>query len=264
MKDLILFVALAFGLAFATPAMAASGGDAGKALGVSRQALGSELPDLVFTASDGRAVRLSDYRGRPLLLSLIYTGCTDVCPLLTQHLRVAVEVAQETFGGEAFAVLTVGFDAANDSPGRLLAFARRQGADLPNWEFVSGDQESIDRLAEAVGFSLYPSAGGFGHMAQVSVIDADGRIYQQVYGDSFETPAILEPLKDLHYGRQRPVENLSDLVQRVKLFCTVYDPNTGRYYFDYSFFIGAAIGLACLSLVLSWLVGEYRRSRPLS
>jgi protein SCO1/2 len=111
-----------------------------------------------------------------------------------------------------------------------------------------------------VGFTFYPAAGGFEHMAQVTVIDARGRIFQHVYGGVFEPPAIVEPLKDLVYGRQRSMLSIDGILDRVKLFCTIYNPNTGRYYFNYSLFLSVAIGLACLSLILVMLIREARKT----
>ncbi len=231
------------------------------ALTKSQAAIGSALPAIDFVDSDGRAVNIADFRGRPLIVNLVYTGCADVCPAIIESLYPAVEAAQEALGSENFSVVTVGFDSRNDSADRMRSFARERGVDLPNWTFLAGTSASIDRLAEAVGFTFVPSAGGFDHMAQISLVDRDGQIYQQVYGSEFSTPALVEPLKDLVFDRSRPILSMAGIAERVRLFCTIYNPNTGRYYFNYSLFIGIAIGLACLLLVLSWLVREYRRPR---
>jgi protein SCO1/2 len=99
-------------------------------------------------------------------------------------------------------------------------------------------------------------------MAQVSIVDKDGKLYQQVYGAVFESQLIVEPLKDLVFGRYSPVVSLQGIIDRIKLFCTVYDPNLGRYIFDYSLFVGIAIALLCLGLVLVFLVREWRRPPP--
>lgn len=232
-----------------------------QALAVSRAAVGNALPDLDFTDTTGRKVRLADFRGRPLLVTLVYTGCADICPALIESLYPAVRTAQEAFGEDSFAVITIGFDARNDSAERMRSFARQHGVDLPNWTFLSGNSASVERLSEAVGFTIVPSAGGFEHMAQVSFVDRDGRVYQQLYGGAFSTPAVVEPLKDLVFGRTRSILSFAGIADRVKLFCTVFNPNTGRYYFNYSLFIGMAIGIACLLLVLTWIVREFRKSR---
>ncbi len=233
-----------------------------EALARSRAVLGDTLPDLAFRDTEGRTVRLAELRGRPLLISLVYTACSDICPTLVQNLYPIIENAQEMFGADGFRVVTIGFDAARDTPERMRSFARSQGVDLPGWQFLSADQKTIDALTEAVGFTIYPYAGGFGHLAQVTVVDAEGRIYRQIYGASFDPPQIIEPLKDLVYGRYRPMAGIEDVLDRVRLFCTIYDPNTGRYYFNYSLIIRIVIGGGALLLVLLVIVREWRRSPP--
>ncbi len=243
-----------------TPAIASETSLQEKAIALSEGAIGNMLPPLEFRGSDGSHVSLADLRGKPLLISLVFTGCTDVCPMIVQNLRLALDVAQSALGADSFNTITIGFDTKNDTPERMRSFARTQGADLPNWLFLSGDQRVVQELSDAIGFSFYPSAGGFDHMAQVSVVDADGRIYQQIMGGVFNPPTIVEPLKDLMFDQRKPFTSIAGLVERIKLFCTVYNPNTGRYYFNYSLFIGAAIGILCLALVMIWLLREFSRS----
>jgi protein SCO1/2 len=103
-------------------------------------------------------------------------------------------------------------------------------------------------------------AGAFEHTAQVSVVDQKGELYQQVYGGTFQAPAIVEPLKDLVFGRRHPLISLDGIADRVRLFCTIYNPRTGRYYFNYSLIVGFVIGAGCLLLVLTVLIREQRRS----
>ncbi len=227
---------------------------------LSQAAIGNPLPDLRFTTADDKPLALTELRGKPVLVSLVYTGCTDACPAIIENLRPAIEIAQDALGKDSFTVLTFGFDAQNDTPQRMRSFARTRGVDLPNWLFLSGDQVSVDKLAEAVGFTIVPSAGGFDHMAQVSVVDADGVIYQQIMGGVFNPPSVVEPLKDLMFDNRRPMLSIEGITERIKLFCTVYNPNTGRYYFNYSLFIGSGIGIACLLLAGLWIAREIRLS----
>lgn len=242
----------------ASPAVAES--NAENAVRVSQAALGRQLPDLSFTRTDGQTVRLSELRGRPLLVSLVYTGCADVCPTLIESLVPAVKAAQAALGSDGFAVITIGFDVRNDTPSRLRSFANSRGANLPGWWFLAADEASLDALAQAVGFGFYSRAGSFDHLAQVSVIDAEGRLYQQIYGAVFEPPLIVEPLKTLVFKRDQPIVSLDRLIDRVKYFCTVYDPSSGRYYFNYSLFMSIGIGIACFGLVLAFVAREWRRS----
>lgn len=247
-------------IGLASPALAAKKDQAERAIVYSQAALGRALPELAFTDTEGRAVALRDYRGKPLLVSLIYTSCADVCPTLIASLEPAVKAARAALGTESFNVVTVGFDIRNDTPARLRSFARAQGVDLPNWRFLATDEASIDTLAKAVGFGIYSRTGGFDHLAQVSVIDAEGRLRTQIYGAIFEPPIVVEPLKTLVFGRGEPVTSLGRLADRIRYFCTVYDPGSGRYVFDYSFFVLLAVGLASFAAILAVLVREWRRA----
>ncbi|MCL4764923.1 MAG: SCO family protein [Hyphomicrobiaceae bacterium] len=254
----LAFIALA--LAAALLPRPAAAGNAEDAIALSQEAVGQYLPDLAFTDTDGSTVRLMDYRGKPLLVSMIYTSCADVCPTLLESLYPAVKVARKALGDDSFAVITVGFDTRNDTPSRLRAFARTRGIDIPNWTFLAADEESLDALARTVGFGIYSRAGGFDHLAQVSLIDARGRLSQQVYGSVFEPPVIVDPLKALVFGRFEPLRSVDGLIDRIRYFCTVYDPSSGRYRFNYSLFVSVGIGIACFILIVVVLAREWRRS----
>jgi protein SCO1/2 len=253
------FIAIALALvAWCAPAEASQRDK--DALAASQAVIGETVPDLVFTGTRGERIPLASFRGRPLLLTLVYTGCADVCPAVIETLRPAIDAAEEALGRDSFGVLTIGFDSRNDTPDRLRSFARQHGADDPRWTFAAGDIQSIATLSDAVGFTFEPSAGGFSHTAQVTVLDRGGKVYAQVYGDAFSTPAIVEPLKGVVWGRERSLFSLAGLTDRVKLFCTVFDPRTGRYAFDYSLFASIIIGALCLAFVLAVLVRETRRT----
>jgi protein SCO1/2 len=230
------------------------------ALNVSQGAIGSSIPDFTFQSADSGKIALHDLRGKPLLVTMIYTGCADVCPTIIESLAVAAETAEDTLGKGSFNIITIGFDTRNDTPDRMRSFARAHAAGGSNWYFASSDAKTINRLSEVVGFNFFPSAGGFDHMAQVTILDKNGTIYEQVYGSSFEPPAIVEPLKQLVFGHQRPAFSLAGLSDRVRLFCTIYDRKTGRYYFSYALPLSIFIGLGCLLGILAFLIREARKS----
>lgn len=240
-----------------------SAADPGAAIRYSQAALGRALGDYSFVAEDGGAVRLADYRGKPLVINLVYTSCADVCPMVVQTLARAVGAAQDALGADSFAVVTIGFDAAHDTPARMRAFASSQGIDLPSWRFLSGDAATVARLADELGFIFYQSPKGFDHLAQTTVVDAGGRVYRQVYGAEFGVPALVEPLKDLVYGRGSAVTGVDSLLDRIRLFCTIYDPTRDRYRFSYTILIsivGGGLSLGAVGVVLvRAVIRLYRR-----
>ena len=115
---------------------------------------------------------------------------------------------------------------------------------------------------DEIGFVHFPSPRGFDHITQVTVIDRDGMVYRQVYGEMFELPWLVEPLKELVFNRPQSAGHfMASLFDRVRLFCTIYDPSTGRYDFDYSLFVQIAVGLTVILGISAFLVREYLRAR---
>ena len=268
-RALLSVFKLGIGLALMLPTLAPPGAaakpvpDEAAALRTGQAAIGRELGEHTLWDTDGRRVRLADLRGRPLVLNLVYTSCSGLCPTVVQTLDGAVAAAQEALGADRFAVLTIGFDSRNDTPERMRAFARAQGIDRPGWRFLSGDAKTIEALAGEVGFVVYPAAQGFDHMALTTIVDPEGRVYRQIYGSSFEPPALVEPLKELVFGRRSAWTSVDGLINRIRLFCTLYDPRTGSYRIDYAPFIGMAIGLVALAGIAGFLIREWRRTgRP--
>lgn len=230
------------------------------ALDYSQKAIGRELGHYQLADSRGQAFALKQLRGKPLIVSLIYTSCYHTCPTLTHHVAQVVEIAREALGHDSFNVVTIGFDTDVDTPRRMRNFARERGISDARWYFLSADAQTMDRLVKDLGFIYFPSPKGFDHLAQTTVVDEKGVVYRQVYGSDFSAPLLVEPLKQLVFGRRAEASSLSGWVNGVRLFCTIYDPSSGRYKFDYSLFIGIAIGLLSLGGVAVFLVRAWRQS----
>ena len=232
------------------------------ALDLSQGAIGSQLGDFTLRDTDGQPFDLARLRGKPLVISMIYTSCHHVCPMITRNLGETIAVAQEALGDDAFTVATVGFDWRIDTPERMRQFAAEQGVrDVANWHFLATDAQTVDRLSDNLGFLYYPSAKGYDHLAQATIINDHGEIYRQVYGVDVETTAIVEPLKELVFDTPRSAGLIEHWVSTFRLFCTVYDPNSDRYRFDYSIFMAIVVGVLSLGMVAIFIVREWRQAR---
>jgi protein SCO1/2 len=228
--------------------------DRDAALETSQAAIGTTIGDYQLFDRLNQPVNLADLRGKPLVISMIFTSCHHICPMTTKHLDTATRAARQILGQDSFEILTVGFDTANDSPNTLSAFAKEQGVFASGWKFLSGSQSTIEALAKDLGFIYFPTPRGFDHLNQLTVIDRDGVVYSQVYGVNFELPWLVEPLKQLVFNRPESSGHLvASLVDRVRLFCTVYNPASGRYEIDNSLFIQIAIGFIIVLSVALYL-----------
>lgn len=261
---LLLGCALGARAAATDPAPTGFGIDQHAAFEVSQAAVGNRPGDYVLSDRAGRAVALSSYRGKPLLVNFVYTGCIHVCPTSSRALLKAVRAMRGRFGAGQFNVISIGFNPPTDSPAALREFAARQGIDDPNWELLSPRTADVAALAREFGFSYAPTPMGFDHTLQVSIVDADGRIRQQVYGDTFGPDSLGEPLKRLLTGVALVKSStLSDFFDRIRILCSVYDPRTGKYRVDYSMYLEIAGGLTFMIAMLGFALVEWRARRAL-
>jgi protein SCO1/2 len=141
---------------------------------------------------------------------------------------------------------------------RLYASERR--IDVPEWYFLAGDDKSIAALSKDLGFQFYPSSKGFDHLTQTTIVDATGVVYRQVYGVDLEPQAFVEPLKELVFNTPRDAGFVDHWVDSFLLFCTVFDPNSGRYKFDYSIAMTIFVGVLCLGAIATFVIREWRRA----
>jgi protein SCO1 len=247
----------AFGQTAAPPAL-----NPAAAITTSQAVVGTRIGEHTLLERDERPVRLSDFRGKPLLVSFIYTGCFQVCPANTRALQQAVGTLETRFGTNQFNVVSIGFNQPADSPQAMKAFALQHGINFPHWSFLSPSAADVEALTREFGFSYQATPAGFDHVLQVTLLDAQGRIVRQVYGDELPADALGEPLRQLLLGAPLvPRSLLANLVDRVRIVCTVYDPQTGTYRVDYSLALEVAGGLSFALAMLVYFLNEWRVRR---
>lgn len=135
-----------------------------------------------WRAQDGMAHPLSDMRGTPVVLSMIYTGCQATCPLTLRDLKrieSALPLALRT--KVRFALFS--FDSDQDLPVVLKRFAKAHDLDLSRWTLFQGDAAAVRELAAVLGLQYKKnSRGEYDHSSLIAVIDAKGRIRYQRTG----------------------------------------------------------------------------------
>jgi protein SCO1/2 len=213
------------------------------------QKLNAQVPlDLPFVDEEGRAVKLGDYFGKkPVVLSLIYYACPMLCTTAENGLLEAVKQLKFDAGDE-FEILTVSFDPS-DKPMNAKAkksvyvgLYGRPGADQ-GWHFLTGNQDSINRLTDAVGFhyTYDEPSRQFAHAAGIMVITPQGRISHYFYGIQY-------PAGDLRLALVESSNNkIGNPVDAVLLYCSHYNPAVGKY----GFVVSRVLQLAGMLTVLS-------------
>jgi protein SCO1/2 len=237
--------------------------DLRQAMTDSQAVVGTAPPDFTLLDRRERPVRLADYRGKPLLVSFIYTGCFTICPTQTRTLHEAVKGLDRMLGPHQFNVVSIGFNQPFDAPVAMRAFAAQHRIDYPNWEFLSPHRKQVDALTQAFGFSYIETPAGFDHIVGVTVLDAQGRIHSQVYGDKVTAEALGVPLRQLilEAPPAGAVPSLEELIDRVRILCTVYDADTGTYRYDWKLLLEIFGGLAFFTTMGIYLWREVRTQR---
>lgn len=230
------------------------------------QKLDAQLPlDAIFRDERDQPVRLRDYfKDKPVVLTLNYLRCQNLCPLELE--TIAGTLAKMPFElGNQYDALTISIDA-RDTP--VVAAGKRQFVlglyDKPGseagWHFLTGDQESIDAVARAVGFDFRYDAqtDDYMHPLGVVVITPGGRVSRYLYGLDF-------PVRDLRLALvEASASRIATPVDRVLLFCYHYEPSAGRYTAAAMNFVrlGGLTGMLVLGGLLLIMWRAERRGEP--
>jgi protein SCO1 len=196
------------------------------------QRIGAQLPlDTPMRDETGRAVTLRDYFGtaQPVVLVPAYYRCPQLCGLVQNGIASALRALRLDVGRD-FQVVTFSFDPAEPAElaatkkAAMLDAYRRPGSE-GGFHFLTGDAESIRRLTEAIGFRYaYDEARReFAHASGIVVATPGGTVSHYLYGVEFAPRDLKLALVEASAGR------LGSAVDRLMLFCFMYDPATGRY-----------------------------------
>jgi protein SCO1/2 len=226
------------------------------------QHLDAQLPlDSLLRDETGRAVHLGDYfSDKPVVLALVYYRCPMLCTqVLNGFLKSSQAIPLEI--GRDFEVVTVSFDTretpelAAEKKAHYLRAYRRDGA-AHGWHFLTGDQEAIDRLTEAVGFRYRfdSRSDQFAHASGIVIATPEGRLARYFYGIEYSPHDLRLGLVDSSAGR------IGSPVDQVLLLCYHYDPLTSKYGLAIAGTLRAAGTLTVLVLG-GFLFVMYRREK---
>ncbi|MDR0279550.1 MAG: SCO family protein [Paucimonas sp.] len=116
---------------------------------------------------------------RVVLLNVIFTHCTDACPLVTRKLKEVRELLGDQAQDITFISLTS--DPLRDTPAVLKAYTLKQGVDDPHWLFLTGDKALIDLVLRRIG-QIVPSPEQ--HSTQLIVGDVANKRWSKIRPDA--------------------------------------------------------------------------------
>jgi len=197
------------------------------------QKLGDQLPlDTELKDENGRTVKLGEYFGmRPVVLALVYYDCPMLCNQVLNGLTGSLK-GMSLEAGKDFDVIALSFDAReNEKPdlakNKKASYMDRYGhpGTEGGWHFLTGTQESIDKVTQAAGFSYKwdEKSNQFAHAGGIMITTPDGKMARYLYGIDYAP-------KDLKFGIMETAENkVGSPTEKLLLYCYHYDPATGKY-----------------------------------
>ncbi len=153
---------------------------------------GDIVPDFTFVNQSGKAAHLSQFRGKPLLLTFIYTRCPvpDFCLLMSNNFSEVLRELQATSSFEKTQLMSISIDPEYDRPPVLRGYGKRYvGSVDPNfqhWQFVTGTPQEIRSAADFFGLSYNQNRGQIVHTLRTVLIGADGKIVKVYSGNQWK------------------------------------------------------------------------------
>ena len=232
------------------------------------QRLDEQVPlDLTFRDETGASVRLDQYfvknGHKPVVLTLVYYECPMLCTQVLNGLTRSLKPLGLK-PGDDFEILTVsinhreGPELAAKKKARYIEDLGRPEA-AKGWHFLTGDEASIAKLADSVGFRFMwdPEIQQYAHAGGLVVLTPEGRISRYFFDVEF-------PSRDLRLGLvEASREEIGSLTDRVLLLCYHYDPTTGKYGIAITTFI-RLFGFLTVAAIGTYMFVMLRRERRLS
>jgi len=149
--------------------------------------VGNMLPEYTFTNQLGQAVSLSQFRGKAMAFTFIFTRCPfpTFCPLMSNNFRAVRDALIKNPNAPTnWHLLTISFDPEFDTPEVLKRYSATYEADPANWSYLTGTLVDITALSEQVGLQFWREPGGnISHNLRTVVVDAQGRL-QKIYPEN--------------------------------------------------------------------------------
>ena len=144
---------------------------------------------------------LEELRGKAVLLDFIWANCPGPCPIQTGlHVKVQRELDPELRPRVHF--VSISLDPVRDTPAALREYARKRGADLAGWSFLTGAPDEIESVLRAYGVgSARQPDGTIAHLVVTFLIDGEGRIVRRYIGlEDIDPARVREDLERVARG----------------------------------------------------------------
>jgi protein SCO1/2 len=163
---------------------------------------GEQVPDVPLSNQDGRIIHLSDFRGKAVLITFIYTRCPfpNFCPLITsQFAKIHRALAQDPAIYPKTELVSISLDPAYDTPPVLRQYGldslHGDASGFAQWDFVSTRPSDLQKLAAAFGLVYYKENNQITHSMDTILLSPDGTVKQAWPGNDWKFPEVIDAIK---------------------------------------------------------------------
>jgi len=186
--------------------------------------------DLLFTNQEGVSKPLKDFflDDKPVIIAPVYFECPRLCTLTQQGMVDVLNKLKLEMGND-FKMLSVSFnhkekpEQASDKFKVYSKLLAEQHTAKGGWDFLIGDEASVIKLMQQIGFSYKEDKGEFIHSAGFIILTPKGKISRYFYGIQFEANALRFALVEAVAGK------IGNSFDKVLLYCFRFDPTKGKY-----------------------------------
>ena len=150
---------------------------------------------------DGKRVRFSDFRGKVLAFTLIYTRCPipDFCIRMSDYFsRIQKTLGKDPALRGKWHLMSISFDPKNDTPEVLKKYGRNYGADFSTWDFVVDKISTIQQLGDGLDLTFYDDEGGLiAHNLRTVLINQKGNLVQVIKDNEWKPEEVVKLIREL-------------------------------------------------------------------
>jgi protein SCO1 len=153
-----------------------------------------------LTDQDGRPFELESLRGTPVLVSMFYSSCQMVCPMVFETIHSTLKAIPAAERADVKVVM-ISFDPARDSVAVLKKTAAVRNCDA-QWTLARGDENTSRKIAAALNIQYRRlSDGEFNHSTIISLLDREGRIAARTGKLGTVDAALVKAVHEAHLAK---------------------------------------------------------------
>lgn len=157
-----------------------------KAGSASTLSIGQTVSDFSLVDQTNRPVTLSEFRGKVVAITFIYTRCPlpDYCMRLSNNFA-RLQKRFNTRMGRDLVLLSITFDPDHDSPDVLAKYAETWKANVDGWRFLTGTLSNVKQVCGMFGMNFWPDEGLLTHSLHTAIVDREGKLVANIEGNQF-------------------------------------------------------------------------------